>query len=150
MSQKPPPEAMSDPHPWVNQLRFWDCSAGLWIGQMIPEPKIEEFGAVLSVAADAPHVDDRIKHRHIPLSAQVMNRQALLEAIDWVFLQWQGDRAVLVRAEEPSERPALVVAGVFLRMGGTYFDALTCIRRGNPLALWDFRYLNILKELHGR
>ena len=144
---------MRDPQPWVNKIHdhpFFHCSAGLHIGAMRPEPKAGEFDSVLTVAKEPGRVDDIVRHRHIPLSYQVMDRVQLDLAINWTLAQFDANRTVLVRSDGGRQRPGLVVAGTFLRLGATYPDALMCVTRGDPRALTDFRYLNILKELAGR
>lgn len=146
---------MRDPQPWVDRLRlhrqpFAHCSAGLYIGCMKPEPKAGEFASVLTLAVDPGTVDESIRHRHIPLSYQFMNREHLTLAVDWTLAQFDADRTVLVRSEGGRQRPGLVVAATFLRLGGTYIDATGCVSRGDPYALTDFRYLNILRDLDQR
>lgn len=140
-----------DPQGWVvNTSPFRHCSAGLYIGPMRPEPKTGEFASVLTLAAEPGTVDDAIRHRHLPLSYQVMDRVQLEQAINWTLAQFEADRTILIRSEGGKQRPALVAAATFLRLGATYFEALQCITTATPGALTDFRYRNILKEMDGR
>lgn len=145
---------MIDPTGWDDNFQlpnpFRHCTGGLHIGPMHPEPKAGEFASVLTLASYPGSVDDSIRHRHIPLSYQVMDMDRLETAINWVIAQFDADRTVLVRSEGGKQRPGLVVAGAFLRLGGTYFDAVGCVHRANHLALNDFRYTNILRDMDGR
>ncbi len=150
MSTDPP--QMYDPQPWVNHLTspFQHCSAGLYIGPMAPEPKAGEFASVLTLAAQPGTVDHSIRHRHIPLGREFLEREQLDVAIDWTLAQFDADRTVLVRSEGGTQRPALVVAAAFLRLGAGYLDAVLCVSRANPNALTDMHYLNVLKTMAGR
>lgn len=127
---------------------YWiHCAAGMHIGKMDPRPMVGEFGAVLSLAEEAGKVDERVSHRHIPMSYLALDPQALADAIDFVHEQFATDRTVLVRSEGGLQRPALVVAAVCVRLGASYSEALYCVRRNAPKALTDFRYLNVLRVL---
>ncbi len=126
---------------------FKHCGAGLFIGPMHPKPTFEEFGAVLTVAKHPGFVEDGVAHRHLYLTYQCMDINDLFEAVNWVQGKYEADRPVLIRSEGGKERPALVVAATFIRLGGSWSDAVLAIARADPNALKDFRYRNLLHEV---
>ena len=55
--------------------------AGLWIGDST-RPFASEFDAILSIAAQPPSTDDKVRHRHLP---PVGDPYAVLDAaIAWI------------------------------------------------------------------
>jgi hypothetical protein len=140
------PETL-DPQQRVNKQQgpFHHVCAGIHIGSVVPQPKAGEFDCVLTLAAEPRSVDDSIRHRHIPLGYQSLDHAALDQAVQWVYAQFCADRTVLIRSEAGKQRPGLVAALALVQMGGTYLDALLCVRAANPAALTDFRYLTALR-----
>ena len=120
--------------------------AGIHIGAMSKLPHGHNIHSVVTVADQPGLVPDGVSHKHLPLSYQSMNQDTLLEAVLWTLEQVHLEHTVLIRSERGLQRPALVAATVVLHMGGWYFDAMTCVKKANPKALTDFRYLNMLKE----
>lgn len=142
---------ISDPNEWL-AVRLDDVFphvvAGMHIGQMNPQPKHGEFNSVLSIAVGAGTVEDGVRNKHLYLPyVGDIDRRDLDEAAFWVQQQVQIDRTVLIRSDSGRQRPGLVAGYVILRLGGRYLDAVTCVRKANPAALSDFRYLNMLRGL---
>ncbi len=126
---------------------FRHCVAGLHIGKMTPRPVEGEFDSVLTVAREAGHVPDLVRHRHTPLTYAVLPAEHLHDVVVWTESQLVEDRKILIRSEGGRQRPGLIVGAIIIRMGGSYADALTCVRRADPGALTDFRYLDLLRSL---
>lgn len=126
-------------------LNFTHTIGGLHVGRYTPRPLNGEFGSVLSVGADPGTVEDGIRHKHLPIPYIRTDEDAVRKAADWVEDQTLGDRTVLVRSEGGRQRPALVIAYVIVRMGGSFVDAINCVRRRDITLLSDFRYLDMLK-----
>jgi hypothetical protein len=111
----------------------------LWVGSMEHELVDAEFDAVLTLAKDAGHIPDTIRHRHVPLGTHVLDTAKLDKAVNWAFTQWKQDRTVLVRCDYEIDRAALVVALVCVEMGGNGYDAIAALGSAD-IAIKDFRY----------
>lgn len=133
------------PNPEMPQPRYPHVVAGMHIGRMamtLPE----RFGAVLTVAERPGTVPDHVAHRHQHLSYFEMDLGALDDCVSWVLGQLAAERVVLIRSEAGRQRPALVAGLAILGLGGYYADAVYCVRKGDPHALTDFRYLQLLRN----
>lgn len=126
-------------------LAFRHAVAGMHLGAMFPKPMTGEFGAVLSVGTHPGVVEDNIRHRHLPISYANPDLDTCWAAADWAEDQLVADRTVLIRSEGGKQRPGIVVALVVISLGGTYYDALNCVRGANLDALTDFRFIDVLK-----
>lgn len=111
----------------------------LWVGSMEHELVDEEFDAVLTLAKDAGHIPDTIRHRHVPLGTHVLDTAKLDKAVNWAFTQWKQDRTVLVRCDYEIDRAAFVVALVCVEMGGSGYDAMAALAAVG-IHIKDFRY----------
>ncbi len=133
------------------QPHFLHVVAGLHIGPMTLALPAGRFGAVLSVGARAGRETTNVHHRHIPLDYENPDPQHVNAAAHWA--RWQSDpvglrpRNVLVRSERGLQRPSLVVAVAILELGGTYRDAIDCIRYAHSDALTEDSHLQILRDL---
>jgi hypothetical protein len=119
--------------------------AGVHIGRMaLSLPRV--FSSVLTVAEQPGTVPDGVAHRHLHLSHYDIDLKDLDEAAGWVLGQLDAQRPVLIRSEGGKQRPALVAGFVILYLGGYYTDAMYCLRKADPGALTDFRYLHLLQK----
>jgi hypothetical protein len=126
---------------------FQHVIAGLHLGAMTPNPHEGEFDSILSVGDEPGSVPDLVHHRHVPLNYSNLDIESFTNAVHWTLGQLAHDRKILVRSERGLQRPALVVAVCILRMGGSYYDATSCVWKANPQALSDFRYKQLLANI---
>lgn len=128
---------------------FWIHTAGgLHMGRMEPRPLAGEFDSILTLAADPGHLDPAIRHKHLPLSYMRLDPDVLAQAIEWTHEQFMADRKLLVRSEGGRQRPGLVIAGLFVRLGATETEAIYSVRRNCYEALDDFRYRAVIRALY--
>ncbi len=131
----------------TNGQAFRHIVAGMHIGRMNPIPQAGVFDAVLTVGLEPGTVDDTVRHRHIPIPYVKVEGFPIADSADWAVRQVDGNRKLLIRSEGGRQRPGLVVALAILRLGGSYYDALTTLHHAAPDALTDFRYLDVLRRV---
>lgn len=117
----------------------------LWVGSMDHQLVEEEFDSVLTLAKEAGHIPDTMRHRHIPLGTHILDEAKVTKAVNWVYTQWKQDRSVLVRCDYDIDRAAMIVALVCIEMGGTGYDAMGALA-GARVMLNDFRYRKFVYE----
>jgi hypothetical protein len=127
---------------------YWrHCGAGMHIGRMNPKPLVGEFDAVLTLAAEPGKLDRELPHRWLPMSYIKLDIDQTWDAIHWVLAQFHSDRKILVRSEGGLQRPALVVASAFVKLGATPSEATFAVRKYAPNALTDWRYQQFVTAL---
>lgn len=129
-------------------MREFKVVDGLWVGDMSAIPYRPQYTAVLTVNEDAGRVDDQIKHRHLEmLDCDDPQGPVLGDAVAWARGQWEEGKQVLIRSQLGVNRPAYVVAALFIEMGATCEEALASLRARVPDSLTNPAFLNHLETL---
>lgn len=121
---------------------------GLWIGDMAQIPYRPTFDAVLTVNEEPGHVDDAIKHRHMVMFDNDSGQQGVVrEGAAWVQDLWLDGKQVLIRSEHGINRPAYVMAALFLLIGSANPDeAIDSVNRRAEFPLQNNTFIDALLD----
>lgn len=124
-----------------------EITDGLWIADMSFTPYRPSYDAVLTLNEDPGHVDDAIKHRHIPMAdSDDPQIEALTSAAEWGLEMWLDGKRLLVRCDDGGNRCTYVVAAIFASMGAENDEALASVNRRVEFPLQNDAFIDALLQ----